>query len=758
MQKYLIIPVYNTMILPDTELTLRVQDFSKAQNERVRTDQGTAVIGILKNPASRSQLQSSDFYGAGVMVRIDGTAMTSEGRILRACAMSKVTLLDLSRVQISTTESYWEASVAENALQRDLSEEQERRQFDALIESTEKILKQISDGRVTKKELEAVHTINEYGNLMGPYLGFSPEDKYALLLTDSQAERFRLLQEQVARLAFQKEAHEKENQTGSYKAMEADDYRRKIEESGMPGEARREVDRVLERYAKAQPNDPERSTLENYLDFVTALKWTVDEAPPVDLKAAREVLNRDHYGLDKVKERILQQIAVMTLKKNQAGSILLLVGAPGTGKTSMGKAVAEALGRKYSRISLGGVRDEAEIRGHRRTYIGAMPGRIMEGIKRAGSMNPVVVLDEIDKLSNGYNGDPQSALLEVLDPEQNATFTDHYMNIPYDLSNVFFICTANSLQTIPGPLLDRMEVIQVSGYTASEKLEIAKRHLLPRARKDAGIGEEMLSVSEEALEKIIEEYTMEAGVRGLKKQLDILCRHSAADIVENGAQAISVTPGDVSKYLGNHRITHDKILEKAIPGVVTGLAWTQVGGEILFIETKAMHGSGQIILTGQMGDVMKESATISASLVKSLFMKEKLDFKENDIHIHIPSGATPKDGPSAGITLFTALTSLVTGKAVSRELAMTGEISLRGQVLPIGGLPEKLMAADRAGVKTVLIPQANMQDLEDVPQETRDHLSIVPVKTIADVLREALDMEMPDVCQPEQGLLSDSAK
>ena len=741
------------MILPDTEVTFRVQDFSKVQNERVRSDQGIAVIGILKNPASRSQLQASDFYGAGVMVRIDGTAMTSEGRILRATAMSKVTLLDVSRVQMSAAESYWEASVAENELQRDLTEEQERRQFDALIESTGRILKQISDGRVTQKELEAVHTVNEYGNLMGPYLGFSPEDKYSLLLTDSLAERFRLLQEQVARLAQQKEAHEKEARSSGYKAMEADDYRKKIEESGMPGEVRKEVDRVLERYARSQPNDPERSTLENYLDFVTALKWTVDEMRDVDLKAAREVLNRDHYGLDKVKERILQQIAVMTLKKNQAGSILLLVGAPGTGKTSMGKAVAEALGRKYARISLGGVRDEAEIRGHRRTYIGAMPGRIMEGIKRAGSMNPVVVLDEIDKLSNGYNGDPQSALLEVLDPEQNSTFTDHYMNVPYDLSNVFFICTANSLQTIPGPLLDRMEVIQVSGYTASEKLEIAKRHLLPRARKDAGIGEEMLAVSDPALEKIIEEYTMEAGVRGLKKQIDILCRHSAADIVENGVQEITVGPDDIGKYLGNHRITHDKILDRDIPGVVTGLAWTQVGGEILFIETKAMHGNGQIILTGQMGDVMKESATISASLVKSLFMKERLDFKEKDIHIHIPSGATPKDGPSAGITLFTALTSLVTGKAVTRELAMTGEISLRGQVLPIGGLPEKLMAADRAGVKKVLIPQANMQDLEEVPQETRDHLNIIPVKTIADVLREALDMDLPGGADQASGLI-----
>lgn len=488
--------------------------------------------------------------------------------------------------------------------------------------------------------------------------------------------------------------------------------------------------------------------MENYLDFITALKWHVDETPEVDLKKAREILDRDHYGLDKIKERIIQQIAVMTLRKDQAGSILLLVGAPGTGKTSMGRSIAEALGRKYARISLGGIRDEAEIRGHRRTYIGAMPGRIMDGIKKSGAMNPVVVLDEIDKIAQGYEGDPSSALLEVLDPEQNSTFTDHYMNVPYDLSHVFFICTANTTETIPGPLLDRMEVLQLSGYTPNEKMHIARKYLLPRSVKDAGLAPEDIRVNDDALSKIIEEYTMEAGVRGLKKQLDILCRHTAADIVENGKHEIEVTKDNISDYLGTKKVIHDRILDRDMVGVVTGLAWTQVGGEILFIETRTMAGTGQLRLTGQLGDVMKESASIAASLVKSLFIGDKLDFSDKDIHIHVPSGAVQKDGPSAGVTLFTALASLVTNIPVSRKLAMTGEISLRGQVLPIGGLPEKLMAADRAGIEKVLIPESNVQDLVDVPQETRDHLEIVPVGTTEDVLREALGIEIPKSEEP----------
>ena len=465
------------------------------------------------------------------------------------------------------------------------------------------------------------------------------------------------------------------------------------------------------------------STLE-YLEFITALRWKSEEEKEIDIKKAKEILNKSHHGLKKPKERIIEQIAVMALKKQNAGSIILFTGAPGTGKTSMGKSIAEALERKYIRISLGGIKDEAEIRGHRRTYVGAMPGRIMESIKRSGVNNPVIVLDEIDKLGYGsFNGDPESALLEVLDPEQNVTFTDHYMNVPYDLSKVLFICTANSIDGMSEPLLDRMEIIELSGYTAEEKFHIAREHLMSKSIEETGLSKKNIGISDAVLKNIIANYTMEAGVRGLKKQIDKIMRQAAVKILEKKA-------------------LHEKALKHNVPGVATGLAWTQVGGEILFIETTAFTGTGQIVITGQLGDVMKESATIAVNLVKSLLFEKKIDFRDKDIHIHVPSGAVPKDGPSAGITMFTAITSLVLGIKVSSKLAMTGEISLRGQVLPIGGLPEKLMAAERAGIEKVLIPLANKEDLLDVPESTKNSLEIVFVDTVTDVAKEALGLSL----------------
>ena len=448
-----------------------------------------------------------------------------------------------------------------------------------------------------------------------------------------------------------------------------------------------------------------------------------------------QILDEDHYGLKKVKERIIQQIAVMALNRKQYGSILLFVGAPGTGKTSIGQSIARALNREYVRISLGGIRDEAEIRGHRRTYIGAMPGRIMEGIKRSGVSNPVVVLDEVDKLAKDYGGDPASALLEVLDPEQNSTFTDHYMNVPYDLSNVLFVCTANSTDTIPEPLLNRMEVIDFPGYTAVEKFHIARKHLLPKAMDAMGIQKKMLKITDGALRKVIEDYTMESGVRGLKKQIDMLCRSAAVRLVKEEGQTLTVNKSNLKDYLGRKKLHHDQKLTSTQPGVVTGLAWTQAGGEILFIETKLTEGEGKVIITGQLGDVMKESVQIALTLVKSLYPKESKVFQDHDLHIHVPEGAVPKDGPSAGITLTTALASLVTGKAVSPDYAMTGEVSLRGGILPIGGLPEKLMAAQRAGITKILIPFDNADDLEDVAAEVKDKLKITPVKKVSDVLK-----------------------
>ena len=486
---------------------------------------------------------------------------------------------------------------------------------------------------------------------------------------------------------------------------------------------------------------------------MTSRSWEKEEARHIDLGAARRILDEDHYGLKKVKERVIQQIAVMNLKKQQSGSILLFVGAPGTGKTSIGKSIARALGREYVRVSLGGVHDESDIRGHRRTYIGAMPGRIMDGIHKSGVSNPVMVLDEVDKLSASFHGSPASALLEVLDPEQNSTFTDHYMNVPYDLSDVLFICTANTTDTIPEPLLNRMEVIPFSGYSPLEKLRIAKEHLVPQSMERMGIRPEELSFADDALETLISEYTMEAGVRGLRQHIETMCRVMAVKVAEQttgeavpqagaaeageAAPGITVTADTVRREMDARPIRHASVLPQPKAGVVTGLAWTPAGGEILYIETMFTKGKGDLIITGQLGDVMKESVRIAVSLVKSLLPEKAELFEQNDLHIHVPAGAVPKDGPSAGVTLTTALASLVTGRTVDPHIAMTGEVSLRGAVTPIGGLPEKLMAAQRAGVRKVFIPEDNEYDLKEVAEEVKDTLEIVPVKDVETLLKAA---------------------
>lgn len=782
--RYIVIPIYNTVVMPETDTGITTAEIGTDLRRKIEAAGSTVVLLPGKDPSGADPSSMADaFHEYGVLTQVDSFGISGSGTLLHVATKERVRVFSLQRDQDT-----WTALISAAPETKDLSKEAEQDLVSSMLSNARVHSSAFGINAYRAQNSLNVNTINEFAVVFGGILNLTGEEKYELLSESSMKARGELLSEDLQRYIDSATAAGR-GQTGQKKQEK--DYRRKIEESGMPEDARQEVGKVLDRYLEAQPNDPEKGTMETYLDFVTDLKWKIDPTPELDLVKARQILDRDHYGLDKVKERILQQIAVMSLKQQQAGSILLLVGAPGTGKTSMGKSIAEALGRKYVRISLGGVRDEAEIRGHRRTYIGAMPGRIMDGVKRAGSMNPVVVLDEIDKLGESYNGDPASALLEVLDPEQNNTFTDHYLNIPYDLSNVFFICTANTIDTIPGPLYDRMEVIQLSGYTPMEKLQIAHRYLLPRAMESAGITTKDISVDDGAVKRIIEEYTAEAGVRGLKKQLDVLCRHRAAEIVESRSPSraitdkkrnetgntaagqggdfiytegsavpseekaeiekrkadreglVTVRAEDIPKYLGNKRLIHDRILDRMQPGIVTGLAWTQVGGEILYIETRVMKGSGQIIVTGQLGDVMKESARIALSLVKSAFISDELSFDDKDIHIHVPEGAVKKDGPSAGITLFTALTSLVTGIPVSNKLAMTGEVSLRGQVMPIGGLPEKLMAADRAGITKVLIPKDNVQDLEDVPKETRDHLTIVPVTTVADVAREALGIELP---------------
>ena len=523
-------------------------------------------------------------------------------------------------------------------------------------------------------------------------------------------------------------------------AVEVEDYRAKIDEKNLPEEARKEAERELNRLSRMHPSSAEYTVASTYLDWLTVLPWHESTEDNLDIKKARIILDKDHFGLDKAKKRILEYLAVRKLKPESKGPILCFAGPPGTGKTSLGRSIAQALGRQFFRISLGGVRDEAEIRGHRRTYVGALPGRIIQGIRRSGSNNPVFMLDEIDKVGSDFRGDPSSALLEVLDPEQNFSFSDHYLDVPFDLSKVMFITTANILDTIPPALLDRMEVLRLLGYTLDEKFRIANRYLIPRQREAHGLKSKQLSFTKGAVKRIISGYTREAGLRNLEREIASICRGVAAGIAEKKVASVVIKVENISEYLGPVRLISEVKARTSIPGVATGLAWTQAGGELLFIEATSMRGSKGLTLTGQLGDVMKESATAALSFIRSnadtIGIPEDY-FEKHDIHIHVPAGAIPKDGPSAGVTMLTALTSLLTHKTINKDLAMTGEITLRGQVLPIGGLKEKVLAAHRAGIKAIIIPKWNEKDLEDIPKEIQEKIRFYPVEKMQDVLKIA---------------------
>jgi ATP-dependent Lon protease len=523
--------------------------------------------------------------------------------------------------------------------------------------------------------------------------------------------------------------------------VELEEFRTKIMEGDLPEEARKEAERELDRLAKMHPSSAEYTVATTYLDWVTSLPWHQSTEDNLDIKAARAILDEDHFGLEKAKRRIVEHLAVRKLNPNTKGPILCFVGPPGTGKTSLGRSVARAMGRKFWRISLGGVRDEAEIRGHRRTYVGAMPGRIIQAIRRCESNNPVFMLDEIDKLGNDFRGDPSSALLEVLDPEQNFSFSDHYLDVPFDLSHVMFITTANVLDTIPAPLLDRMEVLEMVGYTLEEKVKIANRYLIPRQREAHGLKARQIKISTGAVKRIIAGYTREAGLRNLEREIASICRGVAAKVAQGDAEAVSVGMDEVAEYLGPIKITSEAKARTATPGVAIGLAWTPTGGEVLFIEATAMKGQKGLTLTGQLGDVMKESATAALSFIRSHAKELKIDedfFSSHDIHIHVPAGAIPKDGPSAGVTMLTALVSLMTNRRIKKDLAMTGEITLRGQVLPVGGIKEKVLGAHRVGIKILILPAANEKDLIDVPEKVRMAIEFHFVSKMKDVLRIAL--------------------
>ena len=815
-----VLPLYNTLLVPEASLYIKTDDY-RSLTGKLPVQEEKVVVLAQKRKERREELSHDSFYPVGLAGQV--TEVNEHGivalRTRYRVSVNEVVVFPNHQVDVS---------VSRLPDVDDLDAEASAARLKALKGYLLKYSENFQWGGMARGYIAHWTSIEEIAAAMSPWLINGSEERYRVLEEDSRAARFDMLEKiiyenlelmQVNSEAknAQEEDHQKlyresalrkqieylQKELDAMHPEEVSDIRRlelAVEECGMNPEARKEADKVLNRLKQEGQNSPETGMLHDYLDYLTSLPWKKERPQEISIPEAAKVLDEDHSGLEKVKRRILQQIAVMSLKNRQSGSILLFVGAPGTGKTSIGQSIARALNRKYVRVSLGGVRDEADIRGHRRTYIGSMAGRIIDGIHKAGSTNPVMVLDEVDKLSASYNGDPASALLEVLDPEQNKTFTDHYLNVPYDLSDVFFICTANTLDTIPGPLLDRMEVIRFQGYTPIQKLDIAKKHLLPKSLKAAGLSGETLEIGDEVISEIISDYTREGGVRGLKKCLDALCRSAAVKLVsgdygerkvpaeagekadglvaeemqapasENGEAAnegsektvnegsekiagetgqvetvkLHITSEMLRSLLDMPPMKHRKVPESSRPGVVTGLAWTAVGGEILYIETLFTKGSGKMIVTGQLGDVMKESVQIAVSLVKSIFPEKAKLFEENDLHVHVPDGATPKDGPSAGITLTTAIASLVTGIPVPPSVGMTGEVSLRGGVNPIGGLPEKLMAAQRAGVKKVFIPADNVDDLSDVSEEVKSALEIVPADRVRTVL-EALGLELPHV-------------
>ena len=749
-----VVPVYNILAVPGASIPLSLERFDKMIG-RVPVSGERVTLIFMKEDKTREELTADDFYPIGV-----------SGTVVEVGEQGVLVFRSNTRVDLKSVNIYPDHSIDLDVERRpDIEDLDEAVSAERLKQMKRHMLEAYGDnpqfGPMLRGMMSRWASLGDIAGIVNRWLINSPEEKMDILAEDSREKREQKLEELLREnLEFHKvnseasSAQEEEYQKMyrenalkkqiEYLQKELDNlhpekvsdlrkFELKIQDLGMNESAKAEAEKVLKRLKQEGQQSAESGLLYDYLDYVTNLPWKKEAAAAIDLAAAEQVLNEDHFGLKKVKDRILQQIAVMSLKGQQSGSILLFVGAPGTGKTSIGASIARALGRKYVRVSLGGVRDEADIRGHRRTYIGAMAGRIMDGIKKSGVSNPVMVLDEVDKLSTSFHGDPASALLEVLDPEQNHSFTDHYLNVPYDLSDVLFVCTANSLETIPAPLLNRMEVISFQGYSPLEKKEIAKRHLLPKALDGVGLTAEQVSIPDEILDILISDYTREAGVRGLKRCLDKLCRGAAVRYLRD-RQPLTVTRDNLRALMDTHPMLHRKVRENTTPGIVTGLAWTAVGGEILYIETLFTKGSGKIHVTGQLGDVMKESAELAVSKVKALFPEKAQLFAENDLHIHVPDGATPKDGPSAGITLTTALASLLTGKAVPSTVAMTGEVSLQREVKPIGGLPEKLMAAERAGVKTVFIPADNAEDLEDVAPEVREKLEVIPVREVSEVL------------------------
>ena len=775
--RYMVIPLQGSVIFPHT-VTRILLDGETNEHLKVQQEQGSLRAIALAEVPGHHGTGADRLYPTGNLVQIDGIAESDDGFVAEIRAVVRVKAKQFEEINGSIFATCDEVDDID-----DLDGASRGEMLDFIRTTLKEIGKNFSGAQAMIRPLLGMGSIEAVMANAMPFVPIPVSEKQELLELTSVRERslrfIDILMKQkdsiALRIEMSRKFSERTNKTyretllrEQMKAIQeelgesggalANDagYQERIQASDMPEDARKIALEEANKLDAMGKTHPEGAMVRNYLDLLLALPWTTKPAEEIDIEKARAVLDANHYGLDEVKDRIVQHLAVMKLKKEKQGSILLLVGPPGTGKTSLGKSIAEALGRKYVRVSLGGIRDEAEVRGHRRTYIGALPGRIIAGMKKAGEKNPVFVLDEVDKISASFAGDPASALLEVLDPEQNSTFADHYLEVPYDLSDVLFIATANSMQGIPGPLMDRTEMIQVSGYTNPEKVKIGIKHLFPKVLAEHGLDDGQLRIEEDAMRVAAEKYTREAGVRGLTRLLAKIARVSSTEIVAGNAELPKVITADsLDDLLGQPMVRLDDIQKESVLGVATGLAWTPVGGDILFVEATFMPGTGGLTLTGQLGEVMKESATIAMSLVRSRLAHEvsHFEYAKNDVHVHVPAGATPKDGPSAGITVFTALSSLVLGKAVDRATAMTGEITLRGSVLPVGGIKEKVIAAHRAGVNRVILPKDNEKDLKDVPQEVRDDLEFVLVETVEEVLKEALGVDLPS---PEWVLASAS--
>ncbi|MCP3891486.1 MAG: endopeptidase La [Desulfobulbaceae bacterium] len=753
--------VFNYMIIP---LFVGRPGSVEAVNEALGNNK--LLMLVTQKDATKDNPAEEDLYEVGMVCMVMRTLKLPDGRLkVLVQAMSKARIKSFEK-----TDPYYQVAVEviEDVETKDVTVEVEA-MMRTVREQTEKIMS--LRGILSADLMMIINNIEDPGrlaDLVGSNLRLKISESQQILEQTDAVERLRLVSQLLTKelevstvqakiqndakeemsksqreyfLREQLHALQKELGDTDERGQEIDELEKKIKKTKMPKSVRKETNKQLSRMEMMHPDSSEATIIRTYIDWILDVPWKKSTKDQLDLINAKKVLDEDHYGLDKVKERILEYLAVRKLNPATKGPILCFVGPPGVGKTSLGQSVARAMGRKFHRISLGGMRDEAEIRGHRRTYIGAMPGRIVQGLKTVGANNPIFMMDEIDKVGSDYRGDPSSALLEVLDPEQNFEFSDHYMNLPINLSKVMFITTANMSDTIPGPLLDRMEVIRLSGYTLEEKVVIARKYLLPRQIEQNGLKARQVKIADEILQRIVTHYTYEAGLRNLEREIGKVCRKVARKIAEGGRGPYSISKRNLGKYLGPPKTIPESEQERLEqPGLVTGLAWTEVGGEILQIEVNIMPGKGKFILTGQLGDVMKESAQAALTYCRSRTEELGIDeefFDKVDFHIHVPAGAIPKDGPSAGITMATALYSAVTEKTVVSQLAMTGEVTLRGRVLPIGGLKEKALAALRAGIHKIIIPGQNEKDLQEIPKEIRDKMEFFPVKDMDEVVKIA---------------------